>query len=140
MRRLWARMRSMWRGLRRGHQLDAAMHDEMRFHIEMEAERLVRERGLDPVEARRQALVVFGGVEKYKEEGRAARGLQWVDAMSLDARLGVRMLVKHRGLTLAGGFAMAVAVAIGATCFEFFTEVTNPVLPFEDGDRVVALQ
>jgi putative ABC transport system permease protein len=140
VRRFWARMRSMWRALRRGHQLDAAMHDEMRFHIEMEAARLVRERGLDPVEARRQALVVFGGVEKYKEEGRAARGLQWVDAMSLDARLGVRMLVKHRGLTLAGGFAMAVAVAIGATCFEFFTEVTNPILPFEDGDRVVALQ
>ena len=140
MKGIVVRARSWLRTLWQRGRLDAAMHEEMRFHIEMEAERLVRERGLDPREARRQAFVAFGGVEKYKEEGRAARGLQWIDAMSLDMRLGIRMLVKHRGLTLAGGFAMAVAIAIGATCFEFFTEVTNPTLPFEDGDRVVALQ
>ena len=97
-----------WRRLWRRDRLDAAMDAEMRFHIEMEAERLVRERGLDPGEARRQALVAFGGVEKYKEEGRDTRRLAWLDALSLDARLGVRMLVKHRGLTIVGGFAMAV--------------------------------
>jgi hypothetical protein len=50
------------------------------------------------------------------------------------------MLVKHRGLTLVGGFAMAVAIAIGATFFEVMTEMLNPALPLEDGDRVVALQ
>ena len=59
--------------------------------------------------------------------------------MSLDARLGVRMLVKHRGLTLVGGFAMAVAIAIGATFFEVMTELLNPALPLEDGERMVAL-
>ena len=112
----------------------------MRFHVEMEAERLVREQVLDPQEARRQAHVRFGGLEKYKEQGRDTRGLQWVDAVSLDARLGVRMLVKHRWLTLVGGFAMAVAIAIGATFFEVMTEVLNPALPLEDGERVVALQ
>ena len=35
---------------------------------------------------------------------------------------------------------MAVAIAIGATAFEAISEVLNPALPFEDGDRVVALQ
>ena len=140
MRRLWTRVRSVWRALWRADQLDAAMHDEMRFHIDMEAERLMREQGLDAREARRQAHVAFGGVEKYKERGRDTRGLQWIDAVSLDTRLGVRMLVKHRGLTLVGGFAMAVAIAIGATFFEVLTEVLNPALPLEDGERVVALQ
>ena len=116
------------------------MHEEMRFHIEMEAERLVREEELHPDEARRQAYVRFGGLEKYKEQGRDTRGLRWVDAVSLDARLGFRMLVKYRGLTLVGGFAMAVAIAIGAMFFEVMTEVLNPALPLEEGERVVAVQ
>lgn len=140
MRRVWGRVPSVWRALRRPDRLDAAMHDEMRFHIDMEAERLMRERGLDSEEARRQAHVAFGGLEEYKEEGRDTRGRQWIDAMSLDARLGIRMLVKHRGLTLVGGFAMAVAIAVGATFFEVISEVLNPALPLEDGERVVALQ
>jgi predicted permease len=136
----WPWVRSAWRALRRSSQLDAEMQEEMRFHVEMEAERLVREQGLDSREARRQAHVRFGGLEKYKEQGRDTRGLQWVDAVSLDARLGVRMLVKHRGLTLVGGFAMSVAIAIGAMFFEVMTEMLNPALPLEDGEHVVALQ
>jgi hypothetical protein len=112
----------------------------MRFHVEMEAERLVREQGLDPAEARRQAHVAFGGLEKYKEAGRDMRGTRWLDSFSLDARLGVRMLIKHRGLTLAGGFAMAIAIAIGASFFEVLSEMLTRTLPFDGGDRIVALE
>lgn len=140
MKRLPPLVRSAWRVLWRSHQLEADMQDEMRFHVEMEAERLVREHGLAPQEAHRQALVRFGGVEKYKEAGRDARGRQWLDAIALDTRLGVRMLVKYRGLTLVGGFAMAVAIAIGATGFEVISEMLTPALPFEDGERVVAVE
>ena len=138
MGRLW--VRSMWRALWRSDQLDAAMHDEMRFHIDMEAERLIRDLHLDEREARRLAHVAFGGVEKYKEEGRDTRGLRWMDAISLDVRLGARLLIKHRWLTLVGGFAMAMAIAVGATSFEVISEVLNPALPLEEGERVVALQ
>jgi predicted permease len=140
VRRIGARLRALWRGLRRGADLDAAMHEEMRFHLDMEAERLVREEGLDTAEARRRAAVAFGGVEKYKAQGRDVRGLRWLDMLSLDARLGVRMLVKYRGLTAAGGCAMAVAIALGATAFQAFREVLDPALPFEDGDRIVAIR
>jgi len=41
------------------------MDAEMRFHIEMEAERLVREQGCDPRDAPRRAAVAFGGLEKW---------------------------------------------------------------------------
>ena len=71
----WRQLRSAWRALRRSSHLDAAMQEEMRFHIEMEAERLVREQGLDPQEARRQAYVRFGGVEKYKEADATRAGV-----------------------------------------------------------------
>ena len=132
--------RAIGRVLWRSRQLDADMQEEMRLHVDMEAERLARVEGLHPEEARRQAYVRFGGVEKYKEEGREARGLYWLHGVSLDARLGVRMLAKHRWLTLVGSFAMAVAIAIGATAFEVISDLLNPALPFPDGGRVVALK
>ncbi|MGE3276045.1 MAG: ABC transporter permease [Vicinamibacterales bacterium] len=130
-----ARWRVPW--LRRGFEAD--MDEEMRFHVEMEADRLVRLHGLDRGEARRQALVHFGGVEKYKLEGRQARGFYWLDNLSLDARLGLRMLVKHRWLTLVGGLAMAVAIAIGATAYACLDLLIDPALPLPQGDRIVAI-
>ena len=140
MRSLVRGARAIGRALWRSKQLDADMQEEMRFHVQMEAERLMRVDGLHPEEARRRAYVRFGGVEKYKEEGREARGLYWLDGVSLDARLGVRMLVKHRWLTLVGGFAMTVAIAIGAMAFEVISDLVNPALPFPDGQRVVAVK
>jgi len=129
----------MSRTLLRSKQVETEMRDEMRLHIEMEAERL-QANGLDPAEARRQAHVRFGGVEKFKEEGREARGFVWLDSVSLDARLGLRMLAKHRGLTLVGGLAMAVAIALGASAFEVISVLLREDLPLPDGDRVVAIK
>lgn len=140
MHPFWTRVRSTWRALIRAERLDRAMDEEMRFHIAMEAERLEREKHLDPNEARRRAHVAFGGLEKFKEAGRDTRGLGWLDTISLDARLGVRMLIKHRGLTIVGGFAMAVAIAIGASAFETFSQILDPALPVRAGDRIVALR
>ena len=65
----FGRIRAAWRVLWGSRQLERDMQDEMRLHIEMEAERLTREGGLDPVEARRRAHVHFGGVEAFKEAG-----------------------------------------------------------------------
>jgi hypothetical protein len=50
-----------------GRSAEARMQHEFGFHLEMEAERLMREEGLAPAEARRRAAVAFGGVEKYRK-------------------------------------------------------------------------
>ncbi|MEW5930817.1 MAG: ABC transporter permease, partial [Gemmatimonadota bacterium] len=62
-------------------------------------------------------------------------GISW-----LDVRLGLRMLVKHPGLTLVGGLGMAVAIAISAGSFAFFHSHLYPRLPLDEGDRIVALE
>jgi hypothetical protein len=133
-------MRSLWGAIWLSVPLDVEMHEEMRFHIQMETERLMRELRLPEQEARRRAHVAFGGVEKYRAVGRETRGLQWMDAMSLDTRLGVRMLLKHRALTFIGGFALAIAMALGATSFEIITEAMFASLPVDEGEQVVAVQ
>jgi predicted permease len=119
---------------------ESRMDEEMQFHIEMEVERLVRERGLDAGEAQRQARVAFGGAEKYREELRDGRGLAWLMGMSLDFRLGFRMLRKYPGLTLVSTLALAFAVAVGAFGFEVIRQLANPTLPFEGGDRIVGIR
>src|SRR5687768_3605950 len=133
------RARVMWRTLWRSKQIEAEMRDEMRLHIELEAERL-RAQGLNADEARRQAHVRFGGVERFKEEGREARGFAWLDSVSLDARLGLRMLAKHKWLTVVGGIAMAVAIALGASAFEVIGVLLRDDLPFPGGDRAIAIR
>jgi putative ABC transport system permease protein len=134
------RLRWAWRTLWRKRQHEIDMQDEMRFHVEMEAERLRAAHGLEPREARRQALVRFGGIEKHKEEGHDARGLRWLDSLSLDARLGGRMLAKHRWLTIVGGVALAVAIAVGAGAFEVVSDLLRTDLPIPGGERVVAVK
>ena len=119
---------------------EARMDSEFRFHLDMETDRLVREAGLGRDEARRRALVAFGGAERHKEALRAGRSLAWLGGLSLDFRLGFRMLVKYPGLTIVGGLAMAFGIWVGAVTFELATLVTHPALPLPDGDRIVLLR
>jgi len=67
-------------------------------------------------------------------------GFRWADAILLDVRFGIRVLVKHRGLTVVGVFAMAVAIAVGATTYAAISAMLDPALPFPDGGRVVSLK
>src|SRR5687768_13519503 len=89
---------------------ESRMNEEIGFHIEMEAGRLAREEGLPPDEARRRALVAFGGVERHKEALRDGRGLAWLGGLSLDLKLAIRIFRKYPGLSLVGVVGMAVAV------------------------------
>src|SRR5688500_11831377 len=81
---------------------ESRMNEEVGFHIEMETDRLVRQESLSPDEARRRALATFGGVTRHMEELRDGRGLAWLGGMSLDLKVGFRMLVKYPGLTIVG--------------------------------------
>lgn len=140
METLFARLRSYARQLRHAEAMSAEMDEEMRFHLEMEAERLRRERGLDPTEARRKAAIAFGGVEKYRGAGLDALGLGWLTGLKLDLKLGGRMLVKHPALTAIATIAVAFAIAVGTVGFEIARQALWPTIPLPDGNAIVALR
>lgn len=119
---------------------DARIDDEIRFHIEMETQRIAREQQVGQAEARRRALATFGGVQQHRETLRDGRGTAWSAGLSLDVKLGFRMLVKYPGLTLIGGLAMAFGVWFGAVTFQMFGAITSTKLPLPDGDRIVRIQ
>jgi putative ABC transport system permease protein len=119
---------------------ESRIDDEIRFHIDMETERLVREQKLDRDEARRRALVTFGGAQQHRETLREGRGTSSLNGLSLDLKLGFRMLAKYPGLTVVGGLAMAFGIWFGAVTFHMFGILQSTKLPLPDGDRIVKIQ
>jgi predicted permease len=60
--------------------------------------------------------------------------------MLQDYKLGLRMLLKYPGLTLAGGLALAVAIGVGAGWYDLSGKILSPVVPLPEGDRVVVVE
>jgi putative ABC transport system permease protein len=126
---------------RRQRDLDEAdFEQEMAAHLQMAEEDGLR-RGLSVEEARRAARVQLGGVTQLRESWRAASGLAWLDSFVLDAKLGLRMLRRSWGLTIAGGLAMTIVITIAAVVFVFLDQFMGRTAPpLDEGERVVALQ
>ena len=59
--------------------------------------------------------------------------------MLQDYKLGLRMLLKYPGLTIAGGLALAIAIAIGAGWYDLVGKVLLPTIPLPEGDRIVLI-
>ena len=139
---LIARMRSWFTGAASGERLDAEMRAEFEHHIELHLADLMKS-GVPRDEALRQARAAFGGAYNYKEAGREARGLRWFDAFRvswLDIKLGARMIRRYPGLTVIGGLAMGVAIALGAGVLGVISMVKDPRIPLDEGERIVGVQ
>jgi predicted permease len=112
--------------------------EEMRFHLEMEAEKHVRQ-GMTPHEARRAAAARFGGLEVHKEAVRDARGFRWMDEFLCDARYACRSF--RRTPSFAGIAVATLAIGIGVTTavFTLFNAVLLRPLPFRDAERLAVV-
>jgi hypothetical protein len=75
------------------------------------------------------------GVGAQRPTRRRRRGL-----LLQDYKLGVRMLVKYPGLTIAGGLALAIAIGIGAGWYDLMVTLLWPRIPLPDGDRLVIIE
>ena len=60
--------------------------------------------------------------------------------MLQDYKLGLRMLLKYPGLTLAGGLALAIAIGIGAGWYDLMGKFMAPTIPLPEGDRLVLIE
>jgi len=120
--------------------LESDFDQELASHLAM-AEEDGRRRGLSPAEARRAARVQLGGMMQLRQSWRETSGVTWFDGFALDARLGLRMLRRSWGLTLAGGLAMTIVITIAAVVFVFLDEFMGRTAPpLDEGERIVAIQ
>ena len=70
--RIFDKVRMGARGLFRRGRRERELSDELAFHVERQTAENVKA-GMTPAEARRVAMIEFGGVESMKEECRETR-------------------------------------------------------------------
>lgn len=114
------------------------LDDEIRFHLEREAEERIR-LGEAPDQARRAAALAFGGVEQQKEAVRDARGVRPLQDLAADLRYGVRALGRNPGFTAAAVAVLGLGLGAAAAVFTVVDAVLLSPLPYPDADRLVRI-
>ena len=127
------RLRFLFRCKRPG-----GLEEEMCEHIERLTE-MYLERGMEPREARRRAMIDFGGVKNMLEQCEDLRPGQGWDKLKQDLRYTFRVLNRDRGFAFVATLILALGIGANVAVFSVVNTILLRPLPFRDPLQLVRI-
>jgi predicted permease len=114
------------------------LDEELQFHVERAAEANIAA-GMTPQEARRRALVDFGGVERTRDECYRQRPGWWLGTVAQDVRYALRGFRRNPGFTVTVIAMLALGIGSTTAVFSVVDRILFRGLPYAHDDRLVSL-
>lgn len=109
---------------------------EIATHLEFAIEENIK-RGLPPAEARRQAMVQFGGAQQSREKHRESRSFSLLEEILQDLRFTWRTLLKDYSFAIIALVILALAIGANTAVFSVVNTLLLRPLPFPDSHELV---
>lgn len=125
-------------GLAHRKEQDQSFAEELDSHLQMHIEDNIRS-GMDPAQARREALLKLGGIEVTTQAYRDHNTLPFFETLAQDLRYAWRQLRHNPGFTATVIITLTLSVGANTAIFSLVNSLLLKSLPYAHPDRMGAI-